>query len=66
MTTVDDLVEHLRKMIHTKDTQIAKLRAALEWMRDRDDRNGSLPQAYRDIIDAALITACTTNAGRRG
>lgn len=31
-----------------------ELRKALEWMRDRDDRNGSLPEAYRQKIDAAL------------
>jgi hypothetical protein len=30
------------------------MREALEWMRGRDDRNGSLPQPYREKIDAAL------------
>ena len=29
-------------------------RAALEWMSSRDDRNGSLPEAYREIIDGSL------------
>lgn len=31
-----------------------RLAAALQWMRDRDERNGSLPQPYREKIDAAL------------
>jgi hypothetical protein len=29
-------------------------RDAIEWMRARDDRNGSLPEAYREKIDEAL------------
>lgn len=31
-----------------------RLRAALIEMQQRDDRNGSLPPAYRAIIDGAL------------
>ena len=34
--------------------KIKRLTAALIEMRDRDNRNGSLPPAYREIIDAAL------------
>lgn len=34
--------------------EIERLTAALIKMRDRDDRNGSLPKAYRKIIDDAL------------
>ena len=30
------------------------LRSALTEMRNRDDRNGSLPAAYREMLDAAL------------
>ena len=36
------------------EAEAARLREALAWMRDRDDRNGSLPQAFRDKLDAAL------------
>lgn len=32
----------------------ARLRAALNEMRSRDERNGSLPPAYRMIVDDAL------------
>lgn len=31
-----------------------RLRSALLWMRDRDDRNDSLPTPYREFVDAAL------------
>ena len=31
-----------------------RLRKALEWCRDRDERNGSLPEAYAETIRAAL------------
>lgn len=38
--------------------EIAKIAySALEWMRDRDNRNGSLPAAYRIKIDEALREA---------
>jgi hypothetical protein len=44
-----------RALSTTKPAQgDGELRKALEWMRDRDDRNGSLPEAYRQKIDAAL------------
>lgn len=36
------------------EAKAARLEEALAWMRDRDDRNGSLPQAFRDKLDAAL------------
>lgn len=40
--------------------EIKRLREAMEWMRDRDDRNGSLPEAYRQKIDAALSARAKT------
>lgn len=36
------------------EAKAARLEETLAWMRDRDDRNGSLPQAFRDKLDAAL------------
>lgn len=38
------------------EQRVAALVGALTTMRDRDNRNGSLPEAYREIIDAALAS----------
>jgi len=45
-----DAAEQVPKL----EAEIERLRAALQQMRSRDDRNGSLPPAYRMIIDDAL------------
>lgn len=62
-----DIVERLREeagchpeahapapVLNEAAEEIERLRAALTEMRDRDDRNGSLPAAYREIIDRVL------------
>lgn len=45
--------EH-RSMVFEEAAKRLPLEAALIEMRQRDDRNGSLPAAYREIIDKAL------------
>ena len=37
--------------------EVRRLQAALEWMRARDDRNGSLPDAYRVHLDMVLAAS---------
>ena len=39
-------------------------RTALITMRERDDRNGSVPKAYREIIDAALSPSRSKDASK--
>ena len=46
-------VGKLHSQIATKDEQIARLKAAINWCIERDDRNGSLPEAYREKLLAA-------------
>jgi len=41
--------------------EIERITSALLEMRNRDDRNGSLPEAYRKIIDLALTTGQTAD-----
>lgn len=53
----DGLVKISKELEADRDRLSAdneRLRAALVAMRDRDDRNGSLPPAYRTIIDQEL------------
>lgn len=44
--------------------QLAAARSALEWMRDRDNENGSLPVAFRQTIDHTLSTLAQEPAGQ--
>lgn len=46
-------VGKLHSQIDRKDAQIARLKAAINWCIERDDRNGSLPEAYREKLLAA-------------
>ena len=48
-----DEVGKLHSQIASKDEQIACLKAAINWCIERDDRNGSLPEAYREKLIAA-------------
>ncbi len=46
-------VGKLHSQVATKDAQIDRLKAAINWCIERDDRNGSLPEAYREKLIAA-------------
>lgn len=46
-------VGKLHSQLATKDEQIARLKAAINWCIERDDRNGSLPEAYRHKLTEA-------------
>jgi hypothetical protein len=46
-------VGKLHSQIATKDEQIGRLEAAINWCIERDDKNGSLPDAYREKLLAA-------------
>ncbi|MFK3965725.1 hypothetical protein ACI2KT_19180 [Ensifer adhaerens] len=55
-TSIDKLLAALKRAEDAEDA-LAQARAALEWIAARDDRNGSLPEAYRKKIDQTLA-AC--------
>lgn len=52
-------IERLREIVRQRTFWLDHQMAALVEIRDRDDRNGSLPPAYRAIIDAALTPSPT-------
>lgn len=47
-------VGKLHSRIATNDEQIDRLKAAINWCIERDDRNGSLPEAYREKLLSVL------------
>ncbi len=47
-------VGKLHSRIATKDEQIDRLKAAINWCIERDDRNGSMPEAYREKLLSVL------------
>lgn len=47
-------VGKLHSRIATKDEQIDRLKAAINWCIERDERNGSLPEAYREKLLSVL------------
>lgn len=59
MTTSAAKANRNAEIVDRLEAEIDRLTAALGAIRDRDDRNGSLPAAYREIIDAAFAPATT-------
>lgn len=49
-----DLTAEAAARIAALSAENGRLRKALEWCRDRDEQNGSLPEAYAETIRAAL------------